>query len=184
MHEPPQFSSKRPDGDTHDRMVCDRCGFIDYVNPKIVVGSVITSQNEKIVMCRRAIEPRLGFWTIPAGYLEVHEDTVDGAKREALEEACADIAISSLLAVYNIPRISQVQLIYKAELVKPEIAAGPESLEVALVDWDDIPWSDLAFPSVHWALNHFDSVRTKDVFSPFTNPEGHVGNMMPPAQTE
>lgn len=174
-----QFSKKLPDGDTHERLVCDRCGFIDYVNPKIVVGSVITADNGKVVMCRRAIEPRSGFWTIPAGYLEVHEDTAAGARREALEEACADIDIGALLAVYNIPRISQVQLIYKAQLVGGHIAAGPESLEVALMDWSDIPWNDLAFPSVHWALNHFDSVRTKSVFAPFTNPDGETGNMIP-----
>lgn len=174
-----QFSKKRPDGDTHERLVCDRCGFIDYVNPKIVVGSVITAADGKIVMCRRAIEPRSGFWTIPAGYLEVNEDTADGAKREALEEACANIEIEALLAVYNIPRISQVQLIYKARLLSDEIAAGPESLDVALVDRADIPWNDLAFPSVHWALNHFESVRTKKSFAPFTNPEGETGNMIP-----
>ncbi len=179
MPQDPQFSKKRPDGDTHDRLVCDRCGFIDYMNPKIVVGSVITSDNGKIVMCRRAIEPRHGFWTIPAGYLEVNEDTADGARREALEEACATIDIKALLAVYNIPRISQVQLIYKAELTDGQIAAGPESLEVALLDWDEIPWDDLAFPSVHWALTHFDSVRTKAEFAPFTNPDGALGNMTP-----
>lgn len=179
MQQNPEFSRKRPDGDTHDRLICNRCGFIDYVNPKIVVGSVITATNGTIVLCRRAIEPRLGFWTIPAGYLEIHETTADGAQREAMEEACAQISIAALLAVYNIARISQVQLIYKATLDKPEIAAGEESLEVGLFRWDDIPWDDLAFPSVHWALNHFDSVRTRDVFPPFTNPEGHTGNMLP-----
>ncbi len=179
MPQTPQFTKKRPDGDTHDRMICDRCGFIDYVNPKIVVGSVISADNGKIVMCRRAIEPRSGFWTIPAGYLEVNETTTHGAEREAWEEACARITITDLLAVYNIPRISQVQLIYRARLAAPDIAPGQESLEVGLFEWNEIPWDELAFPSVHWALDHFDSVRTKDAFAPFTNPPGDMGNMMP-----
>ncbi len=181
MPDTPQFSHKRPDGDTHDRLVCDRCGFIDYVNPKVVVGSVISDGNGKIVMCRRAIEPRHGYWTIPAGYLEVNESTEDGARREAQEEACADITIKDLLAVYNIPRISQVQLIYRAELAKPDIAPGIESLEVGMFEWADVPWDHLAFPSVHWALRHFDSVRTKHGFAPFNNPDGETGNTMPGA---
>lgn len=174
----PRFSTLVPDGDTSERSVCDACGFIDYVNPKIVVGSVI-SHNSKIVMCKRAIEPRLGFWTIPAGYLEVNETTEDGARREALEEACANISITALLAVYNIARISQVQLIYTAELKVPTIAAGPESLEVAFVEWDDIPWKDLAFPSVHWALNHYQEVKKRPFLAPFSNPENETGNVLP-----
>jgi ADP-ribose pyrophosphatase YjhB (NUDIX family) len=121
-------------------------------------------------MCKRAIEPRLGYWTIPAGYLEEHETTEAGAAREAKEEACADIRIEGLLAIYNIPRISQVQLIYKAALISPEVAVGEESQEVELYTWDEIPWQDIAFPSVHWALHHHQQVAGLNSFPPFTNP--------------
>jgi len=143
-----------PDGDTHERMVCPDCGFIDYENPKVVVGSVVVAE-DRILLCRRAIEPRLGYWTLPAGYLEVNESTMAGAEREALEEACARIAIEGLLAVYDIPRISQVQIIYRARLAEPDFEPGPESLEVRLFAWEEIPWDALAFPSVRWALDHF-----------------------------
>jgi ADP-ribose pyrophosphatase YjhB (NUDIX family) len=151
-----------PDGDTRERQVCPDCGFINYENPKIVVGSVVLWQ-DRILLCRRAIDPRRGFWTLPAGYLEVNEAAAEGARREALEEAQADITIDGLLAVYSIPRISQVQLIYRAHLTSPDIAAGLESLEVALFPWDEIPWGELAFPSVRWALEHHrEAVATQD----------------------
>lgn len=170
------FSHRIPEGDNRHRLVCDRCDFVHYTNPKIVVGSVPTWRGT-VLLCRRAIEPRRNFWTLPAGYLEEHETTEAGARREAEEEACADIEIEALLAVYNIPRISQVQLIYKARLRNPEVAAGPESLEVGLFAWDDIPWHDLAFPSVRWALDHYRQIKEQAVFAPFTNPEGETGAM-------
>lgn len=169
------FSRRVPADDNRERLVCDTCGWVNYVNPKIVVGAVV-SHDDRILLCRRAIEPRRGYWTIPAGYLEEHETTEAGAQREAQEEACAEIAIDQLLAVYNIPRISQVQLIYRATLRQPAIAAGPESLEVRLIEWKDIPWSDLAFPSVHWALGHFRAVLERQAFPPFSNPPGETGN--------
>ena len=172
------FSLKVPDGDNRHRMVCDTCGWVNYENPKIVVGAVV-EHDGKILMCRRAIEPRRGYWTIPAGYLEQHEAPDAGARREAFEEACADIAIDALLAIYAIPRISQVQLIYRASLARPDFAAGEESLEVALFGWDEIPWADLAFPSVHWALGHHRSVRDARAFAPFANPEGWENAAMP-----
>ena len=158
-----------PEGDTHERLICPDCGFIQYDNPKIVVGSVV-AVGDQILLCRRAIHPRKGYWTLPAGYLELNESTADGAMREAWEEAQARIAIDTLLAVYNIPRISQVQLIYRATLAEPGFAAGPESEEVALFDWDGIPWEDLAFPSVHWALRHYRETRDERVFAPRGNP--------------
>lgn len=163
-----------PEGDDHERLVCPDCGYIAYENPKVVVGSVCTWE-QKILLCRRAIDPRLGFWTLPAGYMELNETSEQGAAREAWEEARADIRIDGLLAVYNIPRISQVQLIYRAHLVTPNVSAGPESEEVGLYDWDDIPWDDLAFPSVLWALNHFREVDGQESFTPRSNPEGEVG---------
>jgi ADP-ribose pyrophosphatase YjhB (NUDIX family) len=170
------FTRRVPDGDNRERLVCDDCGLIHYDNPKIVVGAVVTFQ-EKFLLCRRAIPPRHGYWTLPAGYLEEHETTEDGARREAFEEATADIVIEQLLAVYNVPRISQVQLIYKAHLDEPVFRPGVESLEVALFGWDEIPWDELAFPSVHWALNQFREIDGKGVFAPFTNPPGEFGNM-------
>jgi ADP-ribose pyrophosphatase YjhB (NUDIX family) len=142
-----------PEGDDRERTICVDCGYVLYDNPKIVVGSV-ARWGDRILLCRRAIDPRRGFWTLPAGYLELNESTSAGAEREAWEEARARIAIEGLLAVYDIPRISQVQMIYRARLTDPEIAAGPESLEVRLFGWDEIPWPEIAFPSVHWALHH------------------------------
>ncbi len=167
----PSMVKTIPDGDTHERHVCEHCGLVNYQNPKIVVGSVVRHQG-KFLMCRRAIEPRRGFWTIPAGYLELHETPEDGARREALEEANARIAISGLLAVYTVPRLSQVQLIYRATLEKPEFSAGEESLEVQLFDWESIPRDDIAFPTVHWALNHDLSAEQGGLKAPFGNSEG------------
>jgi ADP-ribose pyrophosphatase YjhB (NUDIX family) len=164
-----------PEGDDRLRLVCPDCGFIAYENPKIVVGSVCRWE-DRILMCRRAIEPRRGFWTLPAGFLELNETTIDGAVREALEEANARIAVEALLAVYNIPRISQVQLIYRARLLSPEVSAGPESEAVALFRWEEIPWADIAFPSVHWALHHDREVGAGAIFAPRGNPVGLAGD--------
>src|SRR5690606_1548888 len=172
-------SSRRvPSGDTLERRVCDTCGFVDYENPKIVVGAVVRA-GEKILLCRRAIEPSRGRWTIPAGFMELNETAEAGARREAMEEACASIRITGLLAVYSIPRISQVQRIHIAELEGDSFAAGPESLEVRLFDWEEIPWDDLAFPSVHWALRHRREVWEQTACAAFSNPPGDLGDAMP-----
>ncbi|MEX1251266.1 MAG: NUDIX hydrolase [Hyphomonas sp.] len=159
-----------PEGDDRVRRICNRCNFVDYVNPKIVTGSVVT-QGDLLLLCKRAIEPRMGFWTLPAGFMEEGESVEDGARREAREEACADIEIDRLLAVYSVSRIAQVQIMFRARLMS-DIAPGPESLEVKLVHWKDIPWSELAFPTVVWALTHFAQTRDKDAFAPFSNPPG------------
>jgi ADP-ribose pyrophosphatase YjhB (NUDIX family) len=158
-----------PDGDNRERMVCPDCGFINYENPKVVVGAVCLWE-DRFLLCRRAIPPRLGYWTLPAGYLELNESTSDGAIREAWEEAQAHIAIDGLLAIYDIPRISQVQLIYRARLITPDFAAGPESLDVRLFHWDEIPWADLAFPSVLWALEHYRECCASGDFTARRNP--------------
>lgn len=164
-----KFMEVVPPGDDRKRAVCAHCSFIDYRNPKIVIGSVATWE-DSILLCRRAIEPRKGFWTLPAGYLENGESVEDGAKREAWEEARARIEIDRLLAIYSVTRISQVQIMFRARLAAPEIGAGPESLEVALFAWDDIPWPDIAFPTVGWALRQFRESRTLSDFPPYGNP--------------
>ena len=164
-----------PEGDNRERLVCPDCGFVSYDNPKVVVGSVALWQG-KILLCRRAIPPRTGLWTLPAGYLELNETAEAGAAREAWEEARARISIDGLLALYNIPRISQIQLIYRARLTAPDIAAGEESLEVGLFDWADIPWSEIAFPSVEWALAHYRESAGGPLDAPRTNPPGELGD--------
>lgn len=166
MVEAPQFHKRIPEGDDRERSVCGRCGFIDYQNPKIVVGSVAAHEG-RVLLCRRAIEPRLGYWTIPAGYLEIGEAAEEGARREAMEEARAAIAIERVLAIYSVPRISQVQIIFRAQLERAEAAPGPESLEVKFYAWEDIPWSDLAFPSVRRALESWRATMASQGFAPF-----------------
>ena len=168
---PPRGPSVRriPEGDNRERMICVDCGFALYDNPKIVVGSV-ARWGERILLCRRAINPRRGFWTLPAGYLELNESTSAGAEREAWEEAQARLQIDGLLAIYDIPRISQVQLIYRARLIDEAVAAGPESLEVGLFTWGDIPWDEIAFPSVRWALHHEREAQQSGNFLPRTAP--------------
>ena len=165
-----------PEGDNRERLMCPDCGYVLYDNPKVVVGSVARWQ-ERILLCKRAINPRIGYWTLPAGYLELNETTSEGALREAREEASARLELDGLLAVYNIPRLSQVQLIYRARLLSPEISAGHESEAVGLFAWDEIPWPELAFPSVHWALHHAREVWDSEIFSVRGNPPGEFGNL-------
>ncbi len=166
MTRHPSFSQRVPDGDDRSRRVCDACGFVDYVNPRLVAGSVCVDDAGRILLCRRAIEPRLGFWTLPAGYMEEGEDVEEAARREAREEACARIAIDALLGVYSIARISQVQLMFRAAL-QSDVAAGPESTEVRMFPWDDLPWTELAFPTVGWALKDWRATKDRTSFPPF-----------------
>jgi len=166
----PDFALEIPPGDDKQRRVCQNCDFVDYQNPKIVAGSVVL-KGDKILLCKRAIEPRKGFWTLPAGFMELGESVEEAAQREAQEEALADIEIDRLLAVYSVPRIGQVQVMFRARLLG-DYGVGPESEEVKLVEWKDIPWSELAFPTVVWALTHFAETRDQDVFAPFSNPIG------------
>ncbi len=126
---------------------------------------------DKILLCKRAIHPRKGYWTLPAGFMEEGETVEAGAMREAEEEARATIRIDRLLGVYSVTHISQVHIMYRAELVS-DISPGPESLEVGLFDWRDIPWRNLAFPTIIWALTAYAETRNKHDFPPFTNPPG------------
>lgn len=164
---------KIPEGDDRQRLVCPECEFICYENPKIVVGAVC-SWEDKILLCKRAIEPRMGYWTLPAGYMELNETPDQGAAREAWEEARAKIEIDCLLGVFNVPQISQVQLIYRATLITPDVAAGPESQDVGLYKWDDIPWDDIAFPTVNWALEEYRSRIGQTDFPPASRTAEHI----------
>lgn len=173
MSDGPTFLPRVPEGEDRERLVCTRCGFIRYENPKIVVGSVATWEG-KVLLCRRAIEPRRGLWTLPAGFMELNETPEEGALREAWEEARATLRLRDLLAVYTIRHISQVQLFYRAELVSADVSPGPESLEVALFAPGAIP-DDIAFPSVRWALaHHAEAMATSGAWAPRTNPPGAV----------
>jgi len=164
------FEKRVPEGDDRTRDVCGKCGFIDYQNPKIIVGS-IPRHGEQVLLCRRAIEPRKGYWTIPAGFMEQGESAEEGALREAYEEATVRLKIEGLLAIYSMPHLSQVQLIYRTTLTEQHFAPGYESLEVQLFNWEDIPWNELAFPSVKWALEQAREVWDGAPHPPFTNPE-------------
>lgn len=165
-----------PEGDNRERMMCAECGYIAYENPKVVVGSVVVA-GDAVLMCRRAIQPRTGFWTLPAGYLELGETLEEGAAREAREEADAVIKIDGILGVFSIARIGQVQVIFRARFAdpaSPAFQAGPESLEVRLFRWEDIPWNDIAFPSVQWALEAWRTTGEGALGRPVGNPSGDL----------
>jgi len=168
---------RRPADEETERFVCPSCGTVHYQNPKVVVGAVCLF-DDRVLLCRRAIEPRPGFWTIPAGYLELGESTEAGARREAYEEARARIEIEGLLAVYNVVRIAQVQVLYRAKLLADDVAAGPETEEVALFGWRDIPWGELAFPTVHWVLARALELRGRE--GPFETVGNPMGADPPP----
>ena len=152
------FELKVPDGDSMERSVCGDCGFIDYRNPRIICG-VVPIFEDKVLLCTRAIEPRTGFWTVPAGFMELGETPSEGAAREAMEEANVDIAVGDLIGVYSIRHIGQVHMYYRGQMRSAEFHAGPESLDVRLFAWDEIPWDDLAFPTIEWALRDFERNR-------------------------
>jgi ADP-ribose pyrophosphatase YjhB (NUDIX family) len=143
-----------PDGDHRPRHVCTSCGRIHYQNPRIVAGCVPEHEG-RILLCRRAIEPRRGYWTIPAGFMENGETTQEAARRESIEEAMADVEIGSLLAVVHVLHADQVHVMFRALLPRPEFGAGAESLEVMLCDEAEIPWQDIAFRSVDYALRRY-----------------------------
>lgn len=136
-----------PDGDNRQRHVCASCGMIHYQNPNVVAGC-IPEWEDKILLCRRAIEPRKGLWTLPAGFLENGETVMQGAAREAMEEANADMREMQLFSVISIPHINQIYTMYRGGLHQGEASVGEESLEVALLTQEEIPWSEMAFPVV------------------------------------
>ena len=151
-----------PVGDHAPRHVCKSCGTIHYQNPKLVVGSVPEFEG-RILLCKRGIEPRLGYWAIPGGFMENGETLEAGAAREAEEEAHIDVEIGSLLLVANVTHANQVHVFFRSRMRTPHFATTPESLEVRLVDIKDIPWGDLAFPSTEAALRHYVADRAAGV---------------------
>ncbi len=153
-----------PPGDTLPRFVCEACQAIHYENPKIVAGC-IPEWSGRILLCRRAIEPRSGFWTFPAGFMELGESTEQAACRETLEEAMAVVEQCRLYSVVSMPRINQVYMVFRAQLVTPEFAPGTESLEVSLFDPHSIPWSDLAFPVIADILRRYVDDSAKGHYS-------------------
>lgn len=143
-----------PEGDNLPRYVCTACNTIHYQNPKMVVGC-IPEWEDKILICRRAIEPRRGWWTLPAGFMENNETLIQAAARETLEEANARVEIGNLYTVYSLPHISQVYFLFRARLLDLDFKPGIESLEVKLVSEEEMPWEELAFRVIHDPLKQY-----------------------------
>ena len=152
---------KIPVDDSRERYVCEACGSIHYQNPRNVVGT-IPVYGEQVLLCRRAITPRHGYWTLPAGFMELGESTSHGAARETFEEAGAIVEIGPLYSLLNVPHAEQVHLFYLATMTSPHFA-GEESLEVALFHEHEIPWDELAFPTVKQTLTWFFADRAAGV---------------------
>lgn len=156
-----------PEGDTRERACCDACGSIHYLNPRPVVGT-IPVWKDSVLLCKRAIEPRYGKWTLPAGFMEVGETTAQGAARETLEEAGARIRIGPVFSMLDVPQAEQVHIFFLAELLDLDFAAGTESLEVRLYTESEIPWGELAFRTVSTTLRLYFSDRAAGVFGMHT----------------
>lgn len=156
-------SLRVPPGDSLPRHVCDACGAIHYRNPRLVVGT-LPIWEDKVLLCRRAIEPRRGFWTLPAGFMENLESVAAAALRETQEESGAHIEIGAMYSMISVPHISQVHVIYHARLLDLDFAPGEETLEVALFAEADIPWEDIAFRTVAMTLRHYFAERAQGSF--------------------
>jgi len=161
-----------PPGDSLPRFICATCGIIHYENPKMVVGCIPEWENS-ILLCRRAIEPRHGLWTVPAGFMENGETTAEGAMRETLEEANAKVEILGLYALFNIPHINQVYMLFRARLLDLDFSAGAETLETKLFDEEQIPWDQIAFVTVRRTLKHYFNDRRAGEF------RFHIGTIDP-----
>ncbi|WP_075792981.1 NUDIX hydrolase [Massilia putida] len=153
-----------PEGDNRPRFVCTNCGTIHYQNPKMVIGSIPVWEQDgelKVLLCKRAIEPRYGYWTLPAGFMENGETTSAAALRETEEEAGANVELGNLFTLLNVVHVHQVHMFYLARLVDLDFAPGIESLDVQLFSENEIPWSDLAFPTIRTTLELFFADRAK-----------------------
>lgn len=164
-----------PDDDNRHRHVCSVCATVHYVNPKIVAGC-LPEFDDKILMCKRAIEPRSGYWTLPAGFMELGETATEAAVRETLEEANARVTIINLYCVFSLPHVNQVYMMYRAKLADTDFSAGAESLEVRLFDETDIPWGDLAFATIRETLKFYLTDRTRGQYPVHTGDIIRDGN--------
>jgi ADP-ribose pyrophosphatase YjhB (NUDIX family) len=165
---------RTPQDDNRERFVCTSCDLIHYQNPKIIVGAIPEWEDGRILLCLRAIEPRHGLWTLPAGFMENGETVTQGAARETLEEANARVDIHELFGLYNLPYINQVQMLFRATLLDLDFSPGVESLDVKLFKEEDIPWEQLAFRPVKYALENFFADRKRGEF------KLHSGDLAPP----
>jgi ADP-ribose pyrophosphatase YjhB (NUDIX family) len=165
-----------PEGDTLPRHVCDTCGTIHYRNPLMVVGA-IPEWHDQVLLCKRAIEPRLGMWTLPAGFMELGESVAQGAIRETLEEANARVELGELFTMLSVPHVNQVHAFYRARLLDLDFGPGTESLEVALFREDQIPWKNLAFRTISTTLKHYYADRRQGTY------RLHTDEILPPART-
>ncbi|MAR92073.1 MAG: NUDIX hydrolase [Pseudomonadota bacterium] len=172
-----QISFRIPGGDNRERHVCDDCGAIHYINPRIIAGTVPVYE-DKVLLCRRAIEPRKGYWTLPAGFMENGETTAQAAARETIEEAMAEVNIQGLYTLFNLPHISQVYLFYRADIIDGRYGVGEESLDAKLFSEAEIPWDELAFPTIHRTLSLYFAdrreqqfpVHNEDIIPPYRRP--------------
>lgn len=160
-----------PPGDEHVRDVCSECGVIHYQNPKVVAGS-LPEWEGRVLLCRRAIEPKRGLWTLPAGFMENDETAAEAAKRETREEADANVELDALYALFSLPHINQVYLMFRGQLRVPSFGPGSESLEVALFQEDEIPWNEIAFPVIAETLRLYFADRRRGRFGT------HIGDLV------
>ncbi|QHS08937.1 zinc ribbon domain-containing protein [Sinimarinibacterium sp. NLF-5-8] len=170
-------SARIPSGDNRLRHVCDHCGHIQYENPKVIAGVIAQASDGRVLMCRRNIAPRLGLWTFPAGFMEQGETSAQGAAREGQEESQAIIEVGSLLMVINVPYVSQIYMVHQGRLPDAmPFGPTPESSEVVLMREDEIPWEDIAFPTIWHSLKQFFADRRRGHF------ETHVLDLIQPSQ--
>ena len=158
-----KVSLQIPENDNRERYVCQHCDTIHYQNPKIITGCLPIYQ-DKVLLCKRAIEPRVGYWTLPAGFMENNETLEQAAMRETHEEATATVTIDSLYTIFNLPHIHQVYIFFKSSLAKPDFSPGIESLDVQLFNENEIPWDNLAFPVVRVILEFYFEDRKSDFY--------------------
>ncbi|MFP3518554.1 NUDIX hydrolase [Pseudomonas sp. SIMBA_077] len=174
-------SQRIPEGDSRLRYVCDHCHTIHYQNPNIVAGCLPT-WGTQVLLCRRAIEPRKGYWTLPAGFMENGETVEQAARRETHEEACAQVQQLAIYTLIDVPHINQVHIFYRAQLQSLDFAAGEESLEVRLFDEADIPWSELAFRTVSRTLECFFSDRQTQSYPVRSEAVPPLPELLPPQE--
>jgi len=157
-----------PEGDNLPRFICDHCDIIHYQNPKLVVGC-LPVWNEQILLCKRAIAPSYGLWTLPAGFMENQESLEEAALRESREEANANLDIQNIYSVISLPHINQIYVLYRAKLLDLDFYAGPESLDVQLFNEEDIPWEQLAFKTIERTLKQYFEDRKQNTFPTHTS---------------